>query len=175
MILHAVMYSAINNTVTLCFDNKEVGMEYRELKKLVPDLFSVDDIYSLNYEKERELFIVHRCINGDKYEEGLDNAQELIWIDKNLEKLRVAANEYLLSTEWKPTFESERFNKFEQTDWLVQRHQEQKALGIATSLSEEQFQKLLDYRQALRDLGEIYQPQDLAENVVWPTEDFKSE
>lgn len=175
MLITSVSYSATNDLVGLCFDNKELGIEYTELKKMVPDLFSVDDIYSLTYEKERNMFIVHRAQNGDRYYEGIESAPELLWIHNNFYKLKEAATTYLKSLEWKPTFESERSDKFQQTGWLIERHNEQKALGITTSLSETQFQKLLVYRQALRDLGETYQPQDLAETIVWPTEDFKSE
>jgi len=38
-----------------------------------------------------------------------------------------------------------------QTDWLVIRHRDQLALGIPTSLTEEEFRQLLLDRQAARD------------------------
>lgn len=39
----------------------------------------------------------------------------------------------------------------EQTDWLVARHRDQLDLGIETTLSNEEYQKLLTDRQAARD------------------------
>lgn len=38
-----------------------------------------------------------------------------------------------------------------ETDWLVARHRDQLELGIETSLTNEQYQKLLEDRQAARD------------------------
>ena len=38
-----------------------------------------------------------------------------------------------------------------ETDWMVIRHRDQLALGIPTSLTEEEFQQLLLDRQAARD------------------------
>lgn len=39
-----------------------------------------------------------------------------------------------------------------ETDWIVNRHIEQKMLNISTSLSDEDFNRYLDYRQELRDI-----------------------
>lgn len=41
--------------------------------------------------------------------------------------------------------------KLIKTDWMVTRHRDQQALGITTSLSEEEYQDLLLIRQTLRD------------------------
>ena len=48
------------------------------------------------------------------------------------------------------------------TDWLVQRHTEQVSLGVETSLSDSEYQSLIEYRAALRSLG----------NQELTTEDF---
>ena len=45
--------------------------------------------------------------------------------------------------------EAERF--LNETDWMVIRHRDQLALGIPTSLTEEEFRKLLEDRQQARD------------------------
>ena len=50
------------------------------------------------------------------------------------------------------------------TDWYILRHQDELARGIQTTLTEEQYQELLIYRQALRDLPEdpnldVFNPQ----------------
>lgn len=39
------------------------------------------------------------------------------------------------------------------TDWLVTRHQEEKAIGDGTTLTAAEFTALLKYRQTLRDIG----------------------
>lgn len=38
------------------------------------------------------------------------------------------------------------------TDWCVQRHMEQQAMSLPTTLGVEQYHQLLEYRQRLRDL-----------------------
>lgn len=51
----------------------------------------------------------------------------------------------------------EQRNKLlQETDWLLLRHQDEMALGIQTTLSAEEYQELLLYRQALRDLPEAW-------------------
>jgi|ETNvirnome_2_300_1030623.scaffolds.fasta_scaffold260889_1 hypothetical protein len=44
--------------------------------------------------------------------------------------------------------------KLSKTDWLVARHRDQQALGIATSLSEAEYIELLEDRQEWRELVE---------------------
>lgn len=60
---------------------------------------------------------------------------------------------------------AERDQRFDETEWMVQRHTEQRLLDLVTTLSEAQFADLLAYRQALRDLPE--NTDDPAE-PVWP-------
>lgn len=47
---------------------------------------------------------------------------------------------------------NERNAALSSTDWIVSRHMEQKVLTISTSLSDEDFNKYLVYRQELRDI-----------------------
>ena len=46
---------------------------------------------------------------------------------------------------------AQRVSFLDSTDWMCRRQDDQAHLGIPTTLSEEQFTELLDYRQALRD------------------------
>lgn len=66
----------------------------------------------------------------------------------------------------------ERDKRLDDTQWLISRHQEQISNGIKTTLTEEQFNELLEYRQALRDLptldGFPWQGGDNDE-IPWPT------
>lgn len=60
---------------------------------------------------------------------------------------------------------AERDRRFEATRWLIERHAEELALEMATTLSAEQHTDLLTYRQSLRDLPEnTTDPAD----PVWP-------
>ena len=45
----------------------------------------------------------------------------------------------------------EALNFLNTTDWKVIRHRDQQALGVPTSMTEEQFQELLEQRQSARD------------------------
>lgn len=66
----------------------------------------------------------------------------------------------------------ERDKRLDETQWLVSRHQEQLSNNIATTLTDEQYEELLQYRQALRDLptldGFPWQGGDNGE-IPWPT------
>lgn len=57
-----------------------------------------------------------------------------------------------LIEERKRVARKERDQLLTQSDWLITRHQEEKARGVQTTLSDEAFSKLLDNRQALRDI-----------------------
>lgn len=51
-------------------------------------------------------------------------------------------------------YEREKLKLFEETRWIKERHEEEIILGIPTSLSDNQYRELLQYRQALRDSTE---------------------
>ena len=67
------------------------------------------------------------------------------------------------------TMEMTRSQLLYDTDWIVQRHQEQLALGSATTLTPEQYITVLNYKQQLRDLTNTYSINTPTEQVVWPT------
>jgi len=60
---------------------------------------------------------------------------------------------------------NERDFRLSTTDWLVTRHNEEKLLGVSTTLTESQFTQLLNYRQALRNITTQY---TVLADVVWP-------
>ena len=55
--------------------------------------------------------------------------------------------------------------RFEQTRWLVERHEEQLKLGIVTSLTTDQYNELLMYRQGLRGVNN---QTNFPVSVNWP-------
>jgi hypothetical protein len=68
-----------------------------------------------------------------------------------------------------PSLSDSRTNKLYETDWMVVRHKDQLDLGIITTLTNDQYQKLLAYRQQLRDITKKYTSLD---DVVWPLLDI---
>lgn len=57
-----------------------------------------------------------------------------------------------LKYEQSETLHHKRHKLLSDSDWMINRHFEQKMLNIDTTLSEFEFKKLLDYRQSLRDI-----------------------
>jgi len=70
---------------------------------------------------------------------------------------------------WGPTESSVRAKRnqiLQQWDWVTQRHVEQTNASTATSLTSDQYQTWLSYRQDLRDLT---QQAGFPSSVIWPT------
>lgn len=60
---------------------------------------------------------------------------------------------------------AERDRRIGAVEWVVQRHAEEQALGIETTLTEAQYTEVLQYKQALRD---VPQDNEDADNINWP-------
>lgn len=61
---------------------------------------------------------------------------------------------------------AKRDGKIQETNWLVERHQEQLSAGIETTITDAEYRALLTYRQALRDVpAQAGFPRD----ITWPT------
>ena len=69
---------------------------------------------------------------------------------------------------FKVSFDNIRAQKFADTKWIRERHQEESELEVVSSLTTEQYNAWLAYWQALRDMPnqEGFDP----ENPSWPTE-----
>ncbi|WP_274426733.1 phage tail assembly chaperone [Chelativorans sp. YIM 93263] len=61
----------------------------------------------------------------------------------------------------------ERDRRLRETDEPIIRHRDQKEMGVATTITDAQYQELMVYRQALRDLPEA--TEDPA-SPAWPEE-----
>ncbi|MBU9260341.1 phage tail assembly chaperone [Burkholderia multivorans] len=57
---------------------------------------------------------------------------------------------------------AERDAALKATDWLVSRHQDEKLIGDGTTLTSSQFEALIKYRQALRDISNADRWPDVA-------------
>ena len=120
-------------------------------------------ISAISLEPSRNIYTV---VYGDGKQSHTEHTEEIQWLLKNWNKIKEAINEDAANTVFDVwTLTDERNMRLNSTDWLVSRHTEEKLLGMNTTLSENQFTKLLTYRQQLRDITNQYTTLD---DVVWP-------
>jgi hypothetical protein len=165
------------NRVTLDFVNKNCSISLNGVNHLFS---SVDKFMSLSgypftdthlvfFEPERGIFVVER--SGPITVAG-ENIEEIQWINSNRDNLIQAAhNDGYGNVElsYMPTLQQIRDQKLYETDWMVTRHRDQLDLSMYPTLSNIQYQNLLTYRQALRDITKVYNNLD---DVVWPLLDI---
>lgn len=123
------------------------------------------DTKLLSLEPHRDIYHVRRDGSSDN---SID-APEIAWL---------LANEPILSQKVATlakaaipiiTLEQQRIQLLYDTDWIVQRHQEELLLGVTPTLTQQQLIGLLNYKQQLRNLTNTYSPETPASAVVWPT------
>jgi len=160
-----VVVETFNNIVQVRLNGTEYFGSWENFSKEISFPFDEESIISINFEPTRAHFTVERPLG---VVDSGESVEEIAWIKNNLGTIQATAQrlasleiDVLLGT-------SQRQQLFSSTEWLVQRHLEQTSASITTTLTEEQFQQLLAYRQALR---EITNTQDLsapASNIIWP-------
>jgi hypothetical protein len=119
----------------------------------------------LSYEPERNIFVVERT-NGEMFS-GFD-LPEMQWIANNLTLIEQSAIADLANQPavYVPTLRDQRDALLFATDWVLTRWQEETTINVAHSITEQKFADVLMYRQALRDITNLYTSLD---DVVWPT------
>ena len=130
------------------------GFPYSETMQLV------------SYEPGRGIYVVE--FSGGRTEVGPD-LHAMVWIKENLANIKAAAAQDLAEHPPYPpaTLDTVRITKLLETDWVLQRKQEEDLLGIPNSLPAHKFLQVLQYRQALRDITKTYSD---IKTVVWPTD-----
>lgn len=113
--------------------------------------FQFPDAKKVFFEPERSIYVVER--SGGRCVVGQD-LPEIEWIVDHLDEIREAGERVELSRQPAYDWRMDRFNRLALTDWYVTRHLEQQQLNITTSLTTQQFNQLMVFRQALRDLTE---------------------
>ena len=128
------------------------GFPYSETMQLV------------SYEPERGIYVVEFV--GGRNESGPD-LHAMVWIRENLDKIKAAAIQDLAEHPPYPplTLTAVRNTKLYDTDWVLQRKQEEDLLNLPNTMSAEKFTAVLAYRQALRDITKTYSD---IKTVVWP-------
>lgn len=92
---------------------------------------------------------------NDLLNEALESGMEIEPFQTEEERLELIAVEV----------RSKRTELLNETDWLVLRHLRETALGRDSTITEEQYKELEEYRQSLTDLPE---QKGFPEQVTWP-------
>jgi hypothetical protein len=168
-----------NNIVSLDFYNLHFflrvdGKEYywQELSKFIADTgypFADTTAY-VSYEPHREIYFVERKDSKEVYT-GVEQL-EISWFLDNKDSLLQTINILIEADKPVTTIEMQRAQYLAETDWLVQRHQEELMRQATTTLDENHVRALLDYKQELRDITQQYSKNQPAEIVSWPTKPF---
>lgn len=160
------------NLLTLDFQNNSFYVKKGDFEYLWtdPKLFITDtgfpfnDIVSLSYEPQRALYLIELTFGRLISDRSSDEMQ---WVEEHFDNIaQIAKNKKSIETTI--TLDMMRSQLLYDSDWVVQRHTEQKFLQIATSLTDEIYSSLLEYRQKLRDLTLTYEPTTPASSVNWP-------
>lgn len=164
------------NRITLDFVNGNCDISLNEVKHLFssPENFislsgyPFTNTHLLFFEPERGIFVVER--SGPETVGG-EELEEIQWLIANKDNIIQAAytDGYGNINVYTPTLSQVRDQKLYETDWMVLRNRDQIDAGITTSLTNDQFQKLLVYRQELRDITKKYTNID---DVFWPLLDI---
>ena len=119
----------------------------------------------LSYEPLRNIIVLEK-IGGETFQG--EDLPEMQWVVENLQLFESLAVERENRNQFVVTLEIGRLQRFFDTEWMMQRHEEETVLRIPHKLTDEQYMALLNYRQELRDLTNLY-PRDTPESeVVWP-------
>lgn len=127
--------------------------------------WSFDTVRFVAIETERDIFDVHYVTNSMDKGASLPEVQWLL--DRTETFIELGKQQFELRNPVH-TMDNLRNIRLFESDFLVSRHKEQLEIGAATTLSEEQYQQLLTYRQQLRDLGSQYHKDIRWSLVSWP-------
>jgi hypothetical protein len=158
------LYDKLSDLVTFSSGEQIFCSPWENFSKKYNPPFDVDNIMNINYEIERGIQAVglvdnqNTCLGPQSL--------EINWIKSNWENFCETFHELEV---FPVTVLIERIARLSNTDWLVQRHQEQLLLNITTSLTQQQFEELLTYRQSLRDITLSSSLDALASDINWPT------
>lgn len=119
----------------------------------------------LSIEPHRDIYHIQRA---DNTFENNSAAPEVVWFLEHEIALAQTVARLHQTTLPVLTLETERVIRLYDTDWLVQRHQEEQLRGVPTTLSTQEFTDLLNYKQQLRDLTNQYPLNTPVEQVTWP-------
>jgi len=165
-----------NRTLTLDFYNNSyyVRSGSTEYAWFSLDTFAADTSFPyaeglmmIAYEPGRNIYVLER--ENQVYEYGTE-VTELAWVVSNFDAILETGRLKRIAETPVLTMAMVRQAKLFDTDWVVQRHQEETLLNIPHTLTDAQFTSVLTYKQQLRDLTDTYPSDTPSENVVWPVD-----
>lgn len=127
--------------------------------------WSFDEVRFVAVETERDIYDVHYV--GNAINKG-PSQNEIQWLLERVSTFIELGKQQFDQRNPVHTMDTLRNVRLFESDFLVSRHKEQLELGVNTTLSEEEFNQLLTYRQQLRDLGLQYNKDLRWSLVTWP-------
>jgi len=170
----------LHNYVSIDFYNGAVSCRFNGTNYLfsAPSVFIehtnfpyTETVRRVSYEPDRNLYVVEE-LNG-KVSSG-PSLPTIVWIAEHLTNIEQAAIADLAMNTARVPASAQREVLIYNTDYILQRHQEETLLNISHKLTDQQFANVLAYRQALRDLdvnGYVEGTTKIKtiSDVTWPT------
>lgn len=170
----------LHNYVSIDFYNGSVSCRINNANYLfsAPSVFIehtnfpfTDTVRRVSYEPERNLYAVEE-LNG-KMTSGSD-LPVIVWVANHLANIEQAAIADAAASAARVPASAQRQILIYNTDYILQRHQEETLLNITHKLTDQQFADVLAYRQALRDLNVNGYVEGTTKiktitDVTWPT------
>lgn len=161
-----VTIDLINSMIDIDIEGVKCFMPWETFVRETNCPFDIENLFFVAYEPDRNILSVER--KGGVVENSND-IPEIVWIETNIEAIKEFARNYK-HEEYIPTYKDIRTSFLINTDWLVIRHRDELELEVATTITNEEYIKLLNYRKYLRDL-----PSDTEIDSVKSFEEYDSE
>ena len=158
-----LIYESIPNLVTVQIENRYHGISWEAFEKYFSPPFNVDNIFSFNYEPNRNVYVI--ALADGKTIVG-EQSLEINWIKHNWNRIAEDFFDLMGDHEFRLTAWDKRILYFQHTDWYLERYREQVTLEVETSNTAEQISELLAFRQELRDMP--ISEEEFVEEVEWP-------
>ena len=161
-----------HNFVSLDYENENFSARIDDVEHAFSSMESFyrltkfpykDGISIISLEPSRSIYTV---VYKNGTQSHTEHNDEIQWLLNHWADIKTAINEDAAESSYDSwTLKNERDFRLSTTDWLVTRHNEEKLLGVQTTLTDSQFTQLLNYRQALRNITTQY---TVLADVVWP-------
>ena len=161
-----VTIELINSTIDIDIEGVKCFMPWETFVQETNCPFDTENLFFVAYEPDRNILSVER---RGGIGESSNTVPEIIWIETNMESIKEFARNYK-QEEYVPNYKDKRNLYLIQTDCIVIRHRDEIELSVKTTITQEEYVKLLEYRKYLRDL-----PEDTSVDNVKSFEEYNAE